>query len=69
LFLHGAKDLAVAPDVARRAAQAMPNATLQILERVGHLAQEEAPDQVIEAILAFTDQMAETEQAAQRTAR
>ncbi len=69
LFLHGAKDLAVAPDVARRAAQAMPNATLQILERVGHLAQEEAPDQVLEAILTFTDQMAETEQAAQRTAR
>ena len=69
LFLHGAQDSAVAPDVARRAAQLMPNASLQLLDGIGHLAQEEAPDQVLEAILSFTNTPPKTKRAAQRTAR
>lgn len=56
LFLHGAGDEAVRPDVARRAAAAMPNAQIEILEGLGHLIHEEAPDQVAERIKAFLKQ-------------
>ncbi|MDG4646912.1 alpha/beta fold hydrolase [Roseibacterium sp. SDUM158017] len=53
LFLHGQRDQAVRPDVAERAARAMPNAALKILDGVGHLAQEEAPDRVAAEIIGF----------------
>jgi len=53
LFLHGSKDSAVAPSVSERAASIMPNADLLVLEGLGHLAHEEAPAQVAEAIQAF----------------
>lgn len=54
LFIHGAKDTAVDVSVAERAAKAMPNAQLIVMEGVGHLAHEEAPDQVAAHIKAFT---------------
>lgn len=54
LFIHGAKDSAVDVSVAERAAKAMPNAQLVVLEGVGHLAHEEAPETVAEHIKAFT---------------
>ncbi len=53
LFLHGARDQAVRPAVAERAAAAMPNATLRLLDGVGHIAQEEAPDRSAAEILDF----------------
>ena len=53
LFVHGAGDKAVDVGVARRAAQAMPNASLVVLDGVGHLAHEEAPDRVSAEIAAF----------------
>lgn len=60
LFLHGARDLAVAPDVARRAARAMPDARLKVFEGVGHLVQEEAPDRASTAIGHFADEIEAT---------
>jgi magnesium chelatase accessory protein len=53
LFLHGARDKAVDVSVARRAAAAMPNARLVVLDGVGHLAHEEAPERVAAEITAF----------------
>ncbi|OAN73686.1 hypothetical protein A8B78_18085 [Jannaschia sp. EhC01] len=54
LFVHGAKDSAVAVSVAERAARAMPNARLVVMDDVGHLAHEEAPETVANHIKAFT---------------
>ncbi|MEO1537545.1 MAG: alpha/beta fold hydrolase BchO [Pseudomonadota bacterium] len=55
LFLTGANDKAVPPDVAERAAGFLPNATLERLEGLGHLAHEEEPDRVLEAITRFLE--------------
>lgn len=54
LFVHGNRDGAVDIRVAERAAQAMPNADLITLPEIGHLAHEEAPEDVAKAIAAFT---------------
>jgi magnesium chelatase accessory protein len=54
LFLHGERDGAVAISVAARAAGAMPRAELIALPGIGHLAHEEAPTLVAEAIATFT---------------
>jgi magnesium chelatase accessory protein len=56
LFIHGVRDQAVRIEVAERAAAAMPKARLQRLEGVGHIAQEEAPDAVAEAVAAFFEE-------------
>jgi magnesium chelatase accessory protein len=53
LFIHGERDQAVRIVVAERAASVMPDASLLALPGVGHLAQEEAPERVAEAILDF----------------
>ncbi|AHM03509.1 alpha/beta hydrolase [Roseibacterium elongatum DSM 19469] len=53
LFLHGDQDQAVSVAVAERAAGLMPNATLRVLNDVGHIAQEEAPEAVADAIDQF----------------
>lgn len=58
LFLHGENDGAVAVSVAERAAQSMPDARLVVLPGIGHIAQEEAPEQVAGEIARFC-QMAE----------
>ena len=53
LFLHGDRDGAVPLRVAERAAGAMPDARLVTLGGIGHIAHEEAPDRVAEAITDF----------------
>lgn len=50
LFIHGANDGAVPPRVAEHASQAMPHAQLVMLPGVGHLAHEEAPQVVFDAM-------------------
>ena len=57
LFLHGEKDAAVAPAVAERAMTQMPNAQLRVLTGLGHLAHEEDPERVAEAIEEFLQPM------------
>lgn len=46
LLITGGKDTAVSPRVSDRAGALMPKAERQMLEGLGHLAHEEAPDQV-----------------------
>ncbi len=58
LFLHGARDEAVRPEVARRAASAMPRAKLDIIEGLGHLIHEEAPREIAARISAFLGELA-----------
>jgi len=53
LFLHGALDEAVRPDVARRAVSVMPNASLQVIDDLGHLIHEEAPEEIATRIRAY----------------
>ncbi len=60
LFVHGAKDSAVDLRVAKRAVDAMPNARLEVLETAGHLAHEEAPEEIAAYVRAFADSVFET---------
>lgn len=53
LFLTGAKDKAVPPSVAERAAEIMPNANVERYGTLGHIAHEEAPVELTERILEF----------------
>lgn len=53
LLLHGANDPAIPPDWARDAANWLPDARLELLPGLGHLAHEEAPDQAAARIAAF----------------
>ncbi len=53
LFIHGAADEAVGVKAAQRAADAMPNADLIVLDGVGHLSHEEMPERVARDIQAF----------------
>mgnify|MGYP006270539435 CR=1 FL=1 len=56
-LIAGARDAAVAPDVSRRAAEAMPDARFVMLDGLGHLAHEEDPARAaaeIRAALALT---------------
>ncbi|WDA41541.1 alpha/beta fold hydrolase BchO [Erythrobacter sp. BLCC-B19] len=53
LLLHGAKDPAIPPDWARDAAGWLPDARLELLPALGHLAHEEAPEQATAHIAAF----------------
>lgn len=53
LFLTGAKDQAVPPDVANRAAARLPNATVRRLDGLGHLAHEEDPARILAEIEPF----------------
>ena len=53
LFIHGENDVAVPIGVVVRAANNMPNAHVIRLPGVGHLAQEETPDRVVQEIRAF----------------
>ncbi|MEM6588418.1 MAG: alpha/beta fold hydrolase BchO [Pseudomonadota bacterium] len=51
LLIAGAGDMAVPPAVSKRAAQTMPNAHYIELDRLGHLAHEEAPERIVSAIM------------------
>ncbi|MBC6438566.1 MAG: alpha/beta fold hydrolase [Rhodobacteraceae bacterium] len=53
LFLHGTRDRAVPHSVAARAAAAMPSGIVTLLPDVGHLAHEEVPEQVMNAVQDF----------------
>ncbi len=53
LFLTGGMDTAVPPDVAKRAAKRLPNATVHQFEDLGHLAHEEDPERILAEIRAF----------------
>jgi len=53
LALLGAEDRAVPPESAARAATALPNATVERLEGLGHLAHEEAPERIAARIARF----------------
>lgn len=50
LVLHGARDQAVDIEAAERSAALLPNATFRRLDGIGHIAQEEAPDRVADAV-------------------
>jgi magnesium chelatase accessory protein len=56
LLLHGGNDPAIPPDWARDAQGWLPNARLDVLPGLGHLAHEEAPDKVAGLITAFLTQ-------------
>ncbi len=53
LLVHGASDPAIPPDWARDAARWLPNARLELLPGLGHLAHEEAPAKAAAQIAAF----------------
>jgi pimeloyl-ACP methyl ester carboxylesterase len=53
LLLHGTRDLVVPVRGARRAAQRIPNARLQLVPRCGHWLPREAPEALIEAATTF----------------
>lgn len=50
LILHGAKDRIIHVDTARKVASQMPNATLRILDGVGHVPQLEVPRRIARMI-------------------
>lgn len=53
LLVHGANDPAIPPDWARDAARWLPDARLELLPGLGHLAHEEAPGKAAAHIAAF----------------
>ncbi|MHA7871052.1 MAG: alpha/beta fold hydrolase BchO [Hyphococcus sp.] len=55
LFLAGGKDKAVPPNEANDAAALAPAGTAEILEDLGHLAHEEAPDRIAARIMSFVE--------------
>ncbi len=50
LFVVGSRDAAVAPGEARAVAARLPSATVEVLEGLGHLAHEEAPDRTAKLV-------------------
>ena len=57
LFIVGAGDRAVPPDIGRRAAEITPNGDLSIFENLGHLAHEENAVMVATEILEFASRV------------
>lgn len=53
LLLHGANDPAIPPDWARDAARWLRNAQLDVLPALGHLAHEEAPQDIAARVTAY----------------
>ena len=56
LLIHGAKDPAIPLDWAKEAASWLPNARLDVLPGLGHLAHEEAPEKAAALIAAFLEE-------------
>lgn len=56
LLVHGALDSAIPLDSVERAARMMPHAVSMNLPELGHLAHEEAPEQIVALIRAFAEQ-------------
>lgn len=55
LLVHGAKDPAIPLDWAKEAASWLPNARLDVLPGLGHLAHEESPEKVAALIAGFLE--------------
>jgi pimeloyl-ACP methyl ester carboxylesterase len=53
LIVHGAEDAVVPVDVAVQYAEALPNATLDVMPGCAHLVEHEHPDALAERIAAF----------------
>jgi pimeloyl-ACP methyl ester carboxylesterase len=58
LILWGARDQLVDPALARRLAAVVPDARLHMLERVGHVAMLEAPEETARAVLGMVESAA-----------
>lgn len=58
LVLWGARDTLVDPALAPRLASVIPDARLEVLERVGHVAMLEAPDATARAVLGMVESAA-----------
>lgn len=56
LFVVGAGDRAVPPDISRRAARRIPGARVEVLPSLGHLLHEEAPETAARLVRAFLAQ-------------
>jgi magnesium chelatase accessory protein len=56
LLVHGSNDPAIPPDWARDAQSWLPDARLELLSGLGHLAHEEAPEAAQAQIAAFLAQ-------------
>lgn len=61
LLIHAANDTAVSVDVARRAADRMPTARLEIIPQGGHLVHEEKPETVLGLIDTFASGLRQIE--------
>jgi pimeloyl-ACP methyl ester carboxylesterase len=57
LIIHGDRDNLIAPSSARHFKDAIPNSQLVMLHDVGHVPQEETPDQSADAVRAFLHQL------------
>ena len=55
LLIHGDGDTAIPLAKAREAAALVPGARLEVLEGLGHLAHEEAPERVVGMIVDFAE--------------
>jgi pimeloyl-ACP methyl ester carboxylesterase len=58
LVLWGARDKLVDPSMAPRLASVIPDARLEVLDRVGHVAMLEAPEATARAVLGMVEEMA-----------
>ena len=67
LITWGARDRLVDPALAPRLAGAVPDARLQVLDGVGHVAQLESPEPVARAVLALAEDVGGRERAASRS--
>jgi pimeloyl-ACP methyl ester carboxylesterase len=66
LVTWGARDRLVDPALGPRLAATLPDARLQLLDGVGHVAQLETPEPVARAVLALAEQVAGRDRAPQR---
>ena len=57
LFLHGAKDQAVALEVAKRAQGMVPQGTMKVISDAGHLLPESHPAEAVDAITDFVQSL------------
>ena len=57
VLIAGSKDRSVPPGDARRIAEMLPNARVEILEGLGHLAHEERPNEIATLVLALAMDM------------
>jgi pimeloyl-ACP methyl ester carboxylesterase len=57
LVIVGDEDISLPTDLSREIANALPNASLEIISGAGHLSALEKPDEVTQAMLAFLDSL------------